>query len=494
MKTKIILAATALGLGTTIYFFKLSEIAAMTRVNNDSSGTLLNYPNVNRETVVAASFNEVVSEYVSADEIFKEYRETPQEFVVKNDAEVSIVGKAGTQIHFPANALVHADGSKVDGEIRITLMECYDMADMVINELSTTSNDALLETSGMVRIEAFHEGKRLKLDDDKRYTVAFPQASDKDDFKLFYGQREANGGINWILAEQPNEIKTAVPNRMNIRSENDVNSESENCFIQINKSYFRRHGKIALMDFYTWKTTDGQLFNNWFIANFNPPIEMVNAFCDLNYQSEVTIKFDAQGNVKERHLTKRSTPQWDLEILKLVDGFPTMDISSYMPKYDEDHGVILQFGKHIGKNQERTALEFEKKFGKGDTVNVVGVTKADLDYYIFASSQLGWLNCDRFYEETEKVDFYVDLPNAQHTTVSLAFSNYRGLISGMCENDRVVFRGIPKDEKAMLVAVECVAGSPRMLKKSVNTTRKSTELKDFKPFKLKELKIALNAY
>lgn len=494
MKTKIILAASALGLGAAIYFFKLNEISAMTIAADDSNGTLLNYPRANSETTVAAAFNEAVVEYASAEEIFKAYREKPQEFIFSNDADATITGKDGTQIHFPAGVLQHLDGSQVNGEIKITLIECYDLANMVTNELSTKSNNALLETAGMVKIEAFQNGKKLKIANDKSYSVAFPKASEKEDFKLFYGQRQDNGGINWILAEQPEQIENKNQNRVNVQSVDTVATEDENCFIQINKSYFRRHGKIALMDFYTWKTTDGQLFNNWFVSTFNPPLDMVNAFCDLNYQSEVMIKFDKNGNVKERLLSKRSTPQWDLQILKLVDEFPQMDLSQWMEKYDEDHGVILQFGKKIGQSQDNTLVSFERKFAKGDTLDVVDVDKANLDYYIFGSSQLGWLNCDRFYENEERVDFYVEMPNAKYTTVSLAFSEYQGLLAGNYSDGCVVFRNVPKDKKATLVAVECIASQPIMDVRKVNTSTGRVELDNFKKFKLKELKIALNTY
>jgi hypothetical protein len=510
MKTKIIMAGTAVGLGLTLYFFELDK-KAQARLTEEKAAE--------STSIIATTISEEVNSFASNEDLFSKYKTAPQTFSIDPSVEQKITGKQGTILVFPANSLVDKNGNTPKGKIQISLTECYEMADMIMNRLSTTSNGKMLETAGMVNVIASSNGEELQLKKESPYTVEFPKKTKKDDFHLFYGERTADGNINWELAqgeESPSTGSGSLENEKMGKWESGKTDPStvsgtrvsssnagtvvasvaaavpasvnDNCFIQISESYFRRNLKISKMDYFSWKLADGQSLNNWFVANFNPTQQMINEYCAFSYQTEVTMKLDKNGNIKDYYISKSATPEYDQAILRAVDQFPTMDMKSFMPKYDEDHAVVLKFGKKIGRSQDEYSAAFVKKFkGKEDSL-LTDIKKDELDYFIFASNEMGWLNCDRFEEDpAAKIDFYVNCPSPNNTNINLAFEDFPGLLAGQNEGGKIVFHNVPKGKKVKIIGINSGSATPTMCVASATLSSKPTDLKEFKPFTLRAL-------
>ena len=493
MKTKIIMAGTAVGLGLTLYFFELDK-KAQARLTEEKAAE--------STSIIATTISEEVNSFASNEDLLSKYKTAPQTFSIDPSLEQTITGKQGTILVFPANSLVDKNGNTPKGKIQISLTECYEMADMIMNRLSTTSNGKMLETAGMVNVIATSNGEELQLKKESPYTVEFPKKTKKDDFHLFYGERTADGNINWELAQDPSTGLGSLENGEmgpSTGSGTDGSSASagtdvvpasvnDNCFIQISESYFRRNLKISKMDYFSWKLADGQSLNNWFVANFNPTQQMINEYCVFSYQTEVTMKLDKNGNIKDYYISKSATAEYDQAILRAVDQFPTIDMKSFMPKYDEDHAVVLKFGKKIGRSQDEYSAAFVKKFkGKEDSL-LTDIKKDELDYFIFASNEMGWLNCDRFEEDpAAKIDFYVNCPSPNNTNINLAFEDFPGLLAGQNEGGKIVFHNVPKGKKVKIIGINSGSATPTMCVASATLSSKPTDLKEFKPFTLRAL-------
>ena len=501
------MAGTAVGLGLTLYFFELDK-KAQARLSEEKVAE--------STSIIATSISEEVNSYASNEDLFGKYKTAPQTFSIDPTVEQKITGKQGTILIFPANSLVDKNGNTPQGKIQISLTECYDMADMIMNRLSTTSNGKMLETAGMVNVVATSNGEELQLKKESPYTVEFPKKTKKDDFHLFYGERTADGNINWELAQDPSTGSGSLENaKMGKWGNGEMGpstgsgtddpstgsgtevasvaaavpaSVNDNCFIQISESYFRRNLKISKMDYFSWKLADGQSLNNWFVANFNPTQQMINEYCVFGYQTEVTMKLDKNGNIKDYYISKSATAEYDQAILRAVDQFPTMDMKSFMPQYDEDHAVVLKFGKKIGRSQDEYSAAFVKKFkGKEDSL-LTDIKKDELDYFIFASNEMGWLNCDRFEEDpAAKIDFYVNCPSPNNTNINLAFEDFPGLLAGQNEGGKIVFHNVPKGRKVKIIGINSGSATPTMCVASATLSSKPTDLKEFKPFTLRAL-------
>jgi OmpA family len=127
--------------------------------------------------------------------LYKELSLTPQTFTVKSNRDTIIRGEKGTQLHFPANAFAGvAEGTSVE----IKLKECYDYASILAENLTTKSDDKLLQTGGMVYVQAYANGKELTLH--KPMDIQFSSAESKlKGMELFLGERkmDKNGAMNW---------------------------------------------------------------------------------------------------------------------------------------------------------------------------------------------------------------------------------------------------------------------------------------------------------
>ena len=75
-----------------------------------------------------------------------------------------IVCKRGTKITFPPNAFANPDNSLTTGLVLVRVKEALDKSQWMLNKLSTTTNDNLLISGGMIDIEANRksDGAELK--------------------------------------------------------------------------------------------------------------------------------------------------------------------------------------------------------------------------------------------------------------------------------------------------------------------------------------------
>ncbi len=470
MKKELILISLAAIGGTVIYFFELNR-----RISNENSPQVM-------DSIVA-----------SIDENIELITQAPVEKVPSNvicqfylfdaDETISVIGKEGTQIHIERQDLQFEDGTAPSGEIKIALKECYDLSDMIIENLSTTNYDKILETAGMVHLEAFSEGKKLQLKEGKSYQVAFPRKSSKEDFQLFYGVKEGGKAMQWELAEQP-----ATPLKQDEVSEDE---SEQKCFIKIRDSYVIRNTKVHLQDHYNWQLETGNSLQSWFLSSFNPTLEMIDAFCTFHYETQVHLKIDEEGKIKERYLMKSSTPECDLAILQQLDQMPDFDMQEFMPKYDEDHRIVLLISSGKLTSSETTIRALEKKYDDDKDMQkqpgISGISKSDLFYYVFNAAEMGWLNCDRFYETEEKTDFLVHCERPMDSQVSLSFENFQGLLAGTPTSEGVQFVGIPKGEKVKVITIQH-GTQPMMSVAQANTNEGHFIVSKMKPFKLRELR------
>ena len=110
---------------------------------------------------------------------------------------LTILSKNGVLLSITEDAFL-IDGKKYKGDAIIQWQEALDAATIVKSGLSTVSGDKLLETQGMFSIQAFTpEGKKLEINPKTGIYVQIPVDEYKKDMKLFEGQKNADGIIDW---------------------------------------------------------------------------------------------------------------------------------------------------------------------------------------------------------------------------------------------------------------------------------------------------------
>jgi hypothetical protein len=127
------------------------------------------------------------------DSIYNILASPDQVFKINTSKPNFLKGKKGTIIYIPTKAF--GDFSNIN----IKLKESYSRESYLFNCLSTqTSNNLLLETKGMVKIEAFLKGRKLKLIDGKKLTFHFPKKNENNHgYRLFNQKINKDSIVEW---------------------------------------------------------------------------------------------------------------------------------------------------------------------------------------------------------------------------------------------------------------------------------------------------------
>lgn len=126
-----------------------------------------------------------------------------QTFEINTNKKQEIKGNQGTLVIFPADCF-----GKVQGSVKIELIECYSIQDMMFNSLSTQTTDGkLLESDGMIYLNALNEkGDTLQIKHGK-VKVQMLTKERKVGIQVFEGVEKDNN-ITWSLL--PNKIKQEI--------------------------------------------------------------------------------------------------------------------------------------------------------------------------------------------------------------------------------------------------------------------------------------------
>jgi hypothetical protein len=132
----------------------------------------------------------------SISSLYKKLEKKPQAFCINPTRDTVLVGDNGTIISIKANTFT----APTKGCVTIALKEFYKNSDIILGNLNTVSNNRMLETQGMIYIEAEYEGRTLT--PGKPISLLMPNKEQINAVQLFNGEEHANE-INWVPTSQP---------------------------------------------------------------------------------------------------------------------------------------------------------------------------------------------------------------------------------------------------------------------------------------------------
>lgn len=121
-----------------------------------------------------------------------------------------IEGKHGMVISIPSEAFVDQDGSMVKSDVRMELVEAFDLEKMVIYNLFTTSGKNALRSGGMFYLKAFAGNKELQMAPGKEMMIRVPTEEMDNEMKLFLGEVN-NGKVDWKDPQPMKKYLITVP-------------------------------------------------------------------------------------------------------------------------------------------------------------------------------------------------------------------------------------------------------------------------------------------
>ncbi len=152
------------------------------------------------DIVITYSENKIIPAVEPVSALFDLLRDPVQKFRIDPTRDTILSGLQGTIISIPANAF-YIPKSCAGQPVDIILQESYDPASMIFNGMTTASGKDQLQTDGMVFLNAQLCNRILTVKEENPLTVMFPTVSPQEGMELFFGKKDANGIIDWSIAD-----------------------------------------------------------------------------------------------------------------------------------------------------------------------------------------------------------------------------------------------------------------------------------------------------
>lgn len=396
----------------------------------------------------------------------KPYKKQSQKRKVNTEKSASIIFKEGTKILIPANAFLDAKtGKPVIGKIDLEVKEFYKLSDILMANLTTKSNDKILETGGMLYIDATLNGSELKLKPEKSINIVFKN-SGKERMQLFYGE-ELDNRINWKLNEELESIEV-----------NEVTIEVEEV-----KDYLI--GSFNVREIPTYNGCEDQ--------DKDCTIKEITKFISRKFNTEIIsgrkririiIKVDETGKVTQV-LTSNLDSILKEELNRVLMALPQMIPAKNNGKPIASQllfPIVLSDGidELIVTNSLTGTIIANPKFGRdedGSTLN---------------SPKLGWINCDRFVNSRKKkIKYKLKIKDSEGANVKMIFKSISSVLPSKKSNGEYSFGDIPIDEDVILLAIKKKGNQLFLGIKEVKTKAISEIDLNFKEVTVDELKTEL---
>jgi hypothetical protein len=118
-------------------------------------------------------------------------------FEIDPNKDNVIEGNQGTLIAAPKGCFLDKNGKQVTENIQIEITECLSMEEMILSNLTTTSEGKPLETDGMIYINATANGEQLTIDKNNPIYIEIPTDKVKDGMQAYKGTRDEEGNMEW---------------------------------------------------------------------------------------------------------------------------------------------------------------------------------------------------------------------------------------------------------------------------------------------------------
>lgn len=383
-------------------------------------------------------------------------------FFIDSNRDTILEGKEGTLIYVEKGSFIDNDYNPVADSIQINLTELYETKDILSNSISMLAGEKILETGGMINLEANANGKDLFLTKD--IVVHFPKDQNKaDDMNLFYGKRDSTGVTEWELEEAST-----------YRLRNHI------------WTWYTKYDNLDDSSLYLWDGRNAyDTISQHFNFTENEIEELLNKSVDakfLLFEDSEMYFTKIEGSKISRKLKRKLT--------KKVKSFPKCrpyyqnGVAIDMPGWFRTWTEVIP-PKY--KSKENYLKSIEQKLGNSNGKKE-SLELAELQYYIFDSRNLGWMNCDRFINSNaEKTDLVVEVPKSKNVFVKIIFRNYKTVMTGIEKRKRFVFKDLPIGEPIKIVVLDERKGKPQLKIVDSIVSKEPIKVDNLKEYSLEEL-------
>ncbi len=429
-----------------------------------------------------------------------------ENFEIVIGEETILKGKKGTSIYIPANTFQFKDGTEPKEPINIEIKECYSLSSMIFENLQTISGDRILETNGMIYINAEANGRKLSIKNNKAIVIGFPKNDLEKEMDLFYDFQVNDSTKTWVPDYKMFETTAIIPEET---TENELDSLGigEEALYEVE---YPIEMTEDLYDYRFWNSGGTGTFyylklkgSDETILDFiNTPSNIDSAiahkFYKNNWSANLEFNIDKNGVMRNFRPNNFLGTKYNSEALKIAEDFlksaPVFDLDSYDEQIRNDWDFSLSISGTRTLNQNRFKKRFREKYSKYTNSSIQKIDPSALEYYMFAATEMGWINCDIFWDiaEDEKTDFVVDNKQSADMKIQIIFKDIKSILSGTLENGKLVFKNVPLGKEIKVIGISFANGKPTLAVAETIINEKPFELSGFKEFTLDELEVELN--
>lgn len=397
--------------------------------------------------------------FIGFSSFYKQFDKPRQTFTLKANEDKTITCKEGTKITIKSNSFVTESGKPVKGDIKFQVKEFYKSSDMLLANLTTTSNNDILETGGMLHIEAFSNGEKCQLKKEATIEIAFPTKDKKSDMQLFSGSWSSDK-INWVLQETKidKEIETEVFTVVETMPEFPGGPQKLKEFISSNVRYPRTAKENGIQ---------GTVYIA-FIVNEN-------------------------GGTENIRVLRGVDPSLNQAAISAIEQMPKWTPGKQRGEFVKVNMTIPVKFSLVGEGFNTINIEYAKEFEKQvDDDNLSETKMSEVSQYLFSTSKLGWINCDRFYRDNSpKVDYFVNIGKSKQVDIKIVFNNINSILAGSTIDNKYRFDNVPTGHSVTLVALKFENDQYYLAIKKTKISRDGEPPLDFEPVTMARLKIEM---
>lgn len=154
----------------------------------------------------------------------------------------------------------------------------------------------------------------------------------------------------------------------------------------------------------------------------------------------------------------------------MIERVPVVRETFYInekPVSKEEYYASLQAWEERKAQREREIAEEERM---NEIYNEVASNAEAMDAYLLASEELGWINCDEFYDIPNKTNVLVRVDTTYRPSVRMVFDNLSSVMNGNYNprNGTVTFSDVPVGEPIRLVGYSIMDGTPYIANQSMS--------------------------
>lgn len=390
-------------------------------------------------------------------------------WTVGTDAPQWLRTPQGAAVHVPAHAFRDAQGRLVEGAVDITITEAMALEDILAEGLSTVSGTALIETGGMLKVEASAAGSPVTLDAQASLLVSLPTKERAADMQLFV----SGTGTDWqATGRRPLsklKLELPAPPRFRWPAMNytafvpDLAGkprEPLEPWCPIEPTAPRRESYTTRPRWYHFVMRERIRANDE--ARYTAALE-AHALRVAKYEAKLRAYEEDKAAYPERMAAyEQAMDRWNEEVLPArYEEWRTSVLVPAQQQYRARLRVAEQrYADELAVWTDRNRELLDRHAAQMDSLGLDDV--ALFNTYLFATNTLGWINCDRFMDvpAAQKHDIIVQDADTARKNVFLVFSDIHSIARMTPTEAGYLQPAIPRNEAVELFAYAVKDGRP----------------------------------